>query len=267
MDGENTGATEGVSTDQIQFNKTDFLEERRVNDEKTASKHGWVDLDAYIENGGDPDDWIDAGRFNDKGVAIKSSIKQKSNHDKKLTQALKDVNEVHKTQLDIKLADLIKQRDIAIEGGEKDKVTEIDGDIDQTKEGINKIKNASMVVDQVPDEHIEHEKQWSQDNPWFNEQNPKGAFARELANQALTNDYHGEDLTNHIENEISKAFPLKNENRNKPGMSDKGSKKSQSKGALTMDSLTNEENRIVQSLMNNGKSEEDCLRMVKSSRA
>jgi len=257
------------ATDQIQFNKSDYV--NHDNEVKQAGSHGWKDWDEHIENKGDPEKWVSAEVFNERGRSIKSSIKQKSNHNKEqneaVTKALKDVNEVHKVQMDIRLADLVSQRKTAIEDGEADKVTQLDSSIDQTKDGIQKLEAADKTIAAVPNNDIMHEQQWSQDNAWFNEMSPKGSYARELAQSALNKGYHGEDLTSYIEKEVADAFPDKNENRNKAGMSDKGGKRSSnSNEALTMSSLNGEEARIAQSLINSGKSEKDVLSMVKNSR-
>lgn len=267
MPDENTETTE--STDQIQFNKSDYV---NPGDEvKQAESHGWKDWDAHIENGGEPEKWVSAEVFNERGRSIKSSIKQKSNHNKAqteaVTKALKDVNEVHKVQMDIKLADLVAQKHTAVEDGEADKVAKLDASIDQTKDGIKKLEAAEATISAVPNDDIVHEQQWSQDNAWFNEMSPKGSYARELAQSALKQGYNGEALTSYIEKQVADAFPARNLNREKPGMSDKGGKRSSSNNeALTMDSLNGEELKIAQALMNNNIDEKDVLEMVKNSR-
>lgn len=257
----------GENTEQIQFNKTEFFENKSKAEVEQATKHGWKDFDTHIENGNDPEKWVDANVFNERGRSIKSSMKQKSNHNKELLSAVKNVNEVHKVQLDLKVAELTKERKLAIEDGEADRVTELDDEIDKTKEGIKKVNDAEASIAAVPDENYDHERQWATENKWYQEQTPKGAYAREVSNSAVRSGYRGEALTNLIESEIDKAFPQKNENRNKPGMSDKGGQRSKGNNeALTMDSLSGEERNIAQSLINNGKTEEDVLKMVKLSR-
>ena len=267
MAGENE--TEEVKTEENQFNKTDFFEKRSVAEVDTASSHGWKDFDLHIKNGGDPDKWVSAEVFNERGRSIKSSMKQKSNHNRDLMEKLKGVNEVHQVhteQLDIKIAELTEKRNEAIEDGETDKVTKLDSAIEKTKAGKAKLEASVKTVNEVPPEDIYHEAQWGKETVWFSEKTPKGAFARDVASRALHDGYHGEDLTNHIEAEVLKAFPLVNENRKKPGLSDKGNKKSYSKETLTMDSLSGDEKSVAQSLMNRGKSEKEVLEMVKNSR-
>lgn len=267
MRDETTETVGDTGQEQIQFNKTEFFEQRKSDAESKASQHGWKDFDAHIDNGGNPEQWLSAEVFNARGDAIKTTMRQKSNHRNELNKQIHDLNEVHEVSLEINLQKMLKERIKAIEQGDTDVVSDLDKDIDKTKDGIEKVKASKQVASTVDKDLIDHEARWRQDNPWFDAVGAKGAYARSLVVNAVSSGYHGEDLTNYLEQEVAKEFPPRNTNRDKPSISDKGGKRSKdSVEALTMDSLNKEDSLVAQSLMNRGKSEEDVLKMIKLSR-
>jgi len=215
MDNENIESVDTAGQDQIQFNKTEFFEQRQSNAESTASEHGWKDFDAHIKNGGTPEKWVSAEVFNARGDAIKTTMRQKANHREAMDKQIHDVNEVHKVQLDIKLEEMLSERDKAIENGDTKEVTKLDARIDKTKDGIKKVEQSTQSASTVDQDLINHELQWRKDNSWFDAKGAKGAYARELVNGAVSSGYHGEDLTNFIEQEVAKEFPPRNSNRDK----------------------------------------------------
>lgn len=262
-------ATEEIKTEEsTTFDKSSYLTGRHEKEVQEASSRGWTDIDAYMDKGGNADDWFSAEVFNANGRSINNSRKQKSNSGQELKKALQGVNEFHATQLEMKNAEITAMKEEAIKDGDVDKVAELDKSLDQNKVSMNKIKQSANEALMVPAEYIEHEKNWADKNKWSTEKTPKGAYAREAAIDGLNANLHGEDLTNYIESEVAREFPEKNPNRENASISNKGGKNARSSEALTMGSLTSEESKIAQAMMNQGKgyTEEDVLKMVKSSR-
>ena len=58
-------ANEVEATEQIQFNKADYV--NHDDEVKQAESHGWKDWDDHIENGGDPEKWVSPEVFNERG--------------------------------------------------------------------------------------------------------------------------------------------------------------------------------------------------------
>ena len=75
-----------------------------------ASSGGWKPLDDWIEDGKDPEEWVDATTFNVRGEFI-GKLKAK---DKDIDERLANVNKIHAAQLDAERNRLMGERDAAV---------------------------------------------------------------------------------------------------------------------------------------------------------
>lgn len=153
--------------------------------EREASARGWVPKDQYK---GDPNKWVDAATFNDRGKRFNSNLQRELEAVKRELQQFKGTAAAfakHQAEIieqkDRDLADAIKalkvQRSQASREGEDELAVELDDRIDALKQQRGELKKVETQPQQppsgVPDpandpvllEWIEDGNSWFQDDP------------------------------------------------------------------------------------------------------
>lgn len=134
-----------------------------------ASQHGWVSEEEWIEQGKDPDEWVDAKTFNMRGEFFDKIHKQKREIDD-MRKALDDLKTLQQKTAEIErekvLRELKAAKKAAVEAGDGDAVVELDDRIDEVK---------AYVVPDATREQLERAQreaqdrfvQWKAENDWY----------------------------------------------------------------------------------------------------
>jgi hypothetical protein len=221
-----------------------------VNDEEAkASQRGWTSKAEWVAQGKDPDEWVSAKHFNEKGTliskarefeALQKTFKADVDNVKKYVQAQA---QMQIQQLQQQNAELLEAKRQAVNYGDWDGVQKAEQAL--TSNAINQL-NLQQQMQQpninIPSEvEAVAEAQFERENPWVgaykDPANPdygKSIYAQNFYQQLLQNpnmDVH--QRLQIVQAEIAQKFPPKaptNPNRDKPGITD-----SKPSGKLTGD--------------------------------
>lgn len=177
--------------------------------EVSARKDGWLPKDEYQ---GDPAKWRGAEAFNLNGKWIKrlnANDRKLAEVESKFDARLDNANKLHKHQMDVQKKDLVRQRDDAIDQGDRKTANAIQDDIDE----INKQPDIIDVKTEGTPEAGDLIDNWNKSNTWINGQTAKAGYAKNqfTYHQSLGLDEAASLIA--MENDIRNEFPDKNTNR------------------------------------------------------
>lgn len=213
-----------------------------IDKAKTA---GWRPLEEFE---GDPEQWVDAKEFVKRAPLYEKNHKLK----KKITDLENSFNElkghynkVAEVSYNRAMADLQRQRDEAIDLGDKDTVKEID-------KAIKDVEGSKPAQDNQPHPAI---KEWEDKNgAWFYADKEITGFGMAYANNYLANNPNDfEGAMESMEKAIKKAYPDKFENtkRKEPPAVEGGGSVTKQK-TFTKSDLNDEQRKVMNSYVRNG---------------
>lgn len=226
--------SEQITPDPKAYTRDDW----QADQEKLARSNGWKPFDEFIDGGGDPAKWRDAGAYNTFGEMI-GSLRRK---EEEFNARLDGVQKLAQAQLNQERTRLIAERDALIEEGGRSK------DVKALDNQLDKLNGATQAVQPAADPALER---WNAENPWIYEKSEKAddakdIFAIELAKgrsipQAIaTVDAKMKRLYPSTSQAVQRSIP--DSERGKPS----GGFKSKP-AAITMDSLSESERAIWRS--------------------
>lgn len=241
-----------------------------------ASADGWVPKDDWVEQGKDPDDWVSAKKFNERGSMIgqiKALQKQADENTKSFEERLDKVNKFHEAQLEVKLNELKEQRRDAIEQADVEAVEEYDAQIENLKSGDGdkepEVKEDKPTADGFSDAEVQSIQAWNDANDWvMNEEDPRTPYAKSRFGTHLQSGKTVEESIALVSQDISKAFPKTNPQRDlapkvESGQSKPGQKKQQK---LQWSDLSREEEKMYKSMPTAFGSKKEFLQTVEDIR-
>lgn len=211
-----------------------------VNEEEAkASQRGWTSKAEWVAQGKDPDEWVSAKHFNEKGTliskarefeALQKTFKADVDNVKKYVQAQA---QLQIQQLQKQNADLLEAKRQAVQYGDWDGVQKAEQAL--TSNAINQMNLQQQIQapqQQGPSEdELAVEAQFERENPWVSAYkdptNPdygKSIYAQDVYAQLLKNpNIDVNQRLQYLQAEIAQKFPSKapvNPNRDKPAMTD-----------------------------------------------
>lgn len=245
--------------EELQLESEEELNEDPVQlspEEEKARKDGWTSREEWEQSGKNPDDWVSATRFNERGQMM-GTIKKLNDQARDFETRLENNNKIHKLQMEAMKKEYENKRDQAIESGDKDAAI-------QAMENINAIDNMNT----APARDIQAEQadldDFNKDNPWIFETSPKAAYAKQLFAT-----YHrqmpAKDAIDKMLSEVNNHFPSDvNPNRNSAPAAVRSPQKAKSRERMiTMNEVTPDEKKL-RSFFG---SAEEFLKAVKDARA
>ena len=216
--------------------------------QREQAGHGWRPREMWGEDK-DPDDWVSATRYKEKGEMLseigklKGEVKETAaDIDKRMKNAtmfLSAQNNLLRKELEDKREGLIKEGDV-------DGVKAVDKQLKEIPEDEKETSKASdnaLLLD------------WKATNPWvFDESSEKFKFADNHFKIAGARGMSMKDSLAYVEEKMGEQYPDKpkdvNPRRNEPGLGDGGGKPSgkKSSGMVPRSSWTFEEKQIADSL-------------------
>jgi hypothetical protein len=253
-------------------------------EESKARQHGWTSKSEWIEQGKNPDDWVNAKHFNDKGELIRQSRELK-NLEKTFTERVQNVQKLAQMQAQIQLQNLQQEneklkfeRRQAINYGDVDAVEKLDSQLmNNAITQVNIQQQIQQPQQQGPSQdELAVEADFERNNAWISVTDPlspdfaKAEYARRAYQQLLTSVPDVNQRLQLLQQEITSKFPTKptvNPNRDKAPMTDSKSGRVSSGGELTWADLSPDEkhqwNSFGESMFGDKKS---FLKAVKDSR-
>lgn len=253
-------------------------------EESKARQHGWTSKSEWVEQGKNPDDWVNAKHFNDKGELIRQSRELK-NLEKTFTERVQNVQKLAQMQAQIQLQNLQQEneklkfeRRQAINYGDVDAVERLDSQLmNNAITQVNIQQQIQQPQQQGPSQdELAVEADFERNNSWISVTDPlspdfaKAEYARRAYQQLLTSVPDVNQRLQLLQQEITSKFPVKpavNPNRDKAPMTDSKSGRVSSSGELTWADLSPDEkhqwNSFGESMFGDKKS---FLKAVKDSR-
>ena len=216
-----------------------------------ARARGWTSKEEWVKAGKDPDQWVNAKHFNEKGRLI-SQARQLQELKTTFDKRLEGVATLYKAQISTLQAQnqqLQAARDEAIAYGDVNKVKQLDQQIMTNAVEQLQIQQSQQQVASIPQvsqAELEREAAWERNNQWINANDPtapeygKAVYARQLYQQLLQQPLSVDDRLATLERELAAKFPKSNPNREKPPVTD-GKTAERVSGKLTFADLTPDE--------------------------
>lgn len=229
--------------------------------EDIARASGWKPLKEWD---GDPKEWRSAEVFNERGEWIqrhKVQQKQIDNMESTFNTRLDNANKLHQQQMEIQKADLVRKRDEAIDGADREAANSYQEDIDKINAqpiDVTPIGNNQSALDN-----------WNKANPWIDGTEPKAAYAKQQYIHYQGQGMAIETTLANVDNDVSREFPAINHERNNQPFSEGGSKPGNKRVArkLTMADLTSEEKKYYKAMPGAWKTEAEFLQAAQDTRS
>ena len=245
----------------------DFEQANTHNNTERAIEQGYQTKEQFIENGGNPDDYIDDPKTY---LALKGTLKRLREQSKQLKnqqsdfeKRVNDLNQYHTQQLELTKAQLTTQRDQAI--------TELDADkARQFQQQIDELTKQPAPASADPYQQLSPTLQeWNNDpkNDWFKKGGAKALYANNQFVHYKNQNYDDETALRLMESDIKREFPDINANRSNAPMPEGGSKPGAKAGLkVSMNSLTHEEMFAWKAFGHMYENEEHFLKTVADAR-
>jgi hypothetical protein len=205
--------------------------------EEKAKLQGWQDYDAWVDAGGDPDQWRDADTFLQRGNEIQGILKERLDKvTSELAQSRQDMQRMFKEFGD-KLTAAEKRAYKQAEADYKQQITELkkqqrqaveDGDVTAFEEADKKIGELEKNKPS-PEDHLEGDgksgdggqpqtdpdlQAWKADNAWFDKYQDMQMYAISIAPyvEAQNPQLKGRALYDKISEKVKSEFPDRFEN-------------------------------------------------------
>jgi len=240
-----------------------------------AKSRGWTTKADWIAAGKDPDDWVSAKHFNEKGRLI-SQARQLDTLQRTFDNRIQNVKVLYDAQLRALRTEndtLQAAKREAIGYADYDAVQRIDKQLMDNAVSQLNVQQASQqaFVDPNVSELQAKEADWNRNNPWINDGSEKSRFAISLYSEMAQN-YPQSTFEQRLEvlNEAIKQkypdAPKTNPNRDKPALTDTKTSSHVSSGKLTWGELTGEELKWFNAMPGAWKSKDEYLQAVTDSR-
>lgn len=241
------------------------------NAKETAEKQGYLSYEDYIAKGGNPEDYQTPEQF----IALKGPLKRIKDQTKQIKRMERDFNErldslnlFHKQQLEAQKAQLMAQRDAALDDYDKDKARAYQAQIDnintQYANGTQPTNPQTQNLSQVL-------MDWNNDpaNDWFKTDKAKAAYASIQFEEYRNQGYDDATAIRLMEGDVGKRFRDTNPNISGAPSMERGSKPGTKPPPkkLTMDDLTHDELSIWNHSGTMWPSKEAFLKSVSDSRS
>lgn len=231
-------------------------EQEQIEPQQKPEPTGYLDKDAWIAAGKDPDKWVSKEVHAARGEHIQQTRALK----REFENQIKNLNLLHEVQLRQQREALMSKRDDAIDIADKDAVRAIDKQIKE----LDKLE-ALTQVEQTPSKPPEV-LEWEADNPWCHDANdPRLTLANRIYMDAVNGGKTIATALRMVDKEISSKF---SDRRSSQGQIVEGSRTSTSRKTgddpITMKSLTAEEKKIWEA--NLFPTEKEFLKAVANSR-
>lgn len=244
-----------------------------------AVSGGWKDKEAWVEGGGDEEDWTSHKRFNQTKSIIddNKSLRAKTDrmeHD--FDQRINGLQKFHEQTLNRQIENLKKTRDDAAEEADMPAYKQANEDLEVLeKKSVQPPPQADdqqAFVQRVVD--APETQAFIAENPWIKEGGPKGVHGLQVFTQWLETNKNNPQALLHEGLAMSKQsaeakFPATNENRNKVvnmGERQNKLKAPNRKHGVTMDTLSSDERGIWDSTGSAWKDQAEFLQSVADSR-
>lgn len=223
--------------------------------EEQALQNGWKPFADYVSAGGDPKAWRSADAFNLYGDMASKFKRQTADFESRI----EGVQKLAQAQIAAERARIERDRDEAIENGDKTAVHNLD-------------KQLNSLNVQTPAPASSQQRildDWNDSNPWIYDDSPKASRAKDVFGRATAAGKSVQEAIALVNADIQKNFSAPVAPRRSVPDSERGkSTPAFGKGnkSLTWNDLTNDELRSYNAMSEAWKSKDEFLKAVKDAR-
>lgn len=222
------------------------------------SLRGFMSKEDWVASGKDENDWRSPREFRERGELIE----QKKALERSYENQIKNLNMLHKMQLDQQYESLMQKRDDAIDVADKSEVKRIDKQIATNREQSQLVQDQpAQAAQNVPAEVIEY----MEENPWAkNASDPRTIYANTIINQTMA---QGKTLASALiaaDKAVAAKFSKPSTNQTQAVESTRTAGKVQGSGKLSWGQLTAQEEKYYNP--NAWASKEAFLKAVENAR-
>lgn len=238
--------------EEVENTTEEQVEQEQVEPEAQPIPRGYLDKEAWIAAGKDPDKWVSPEVFEERGERIK--LKQE------MDRALKNQALLHQLSLNRLREELQGKRDDAIESADKEAVKRFDKklkDLDDQEKLLQIEENQNANQASKPVEILE----WEADNPWSaNPNDPRLKFANAVFARATKEGKSMATALRMVDREIAEKFTTPQSKPRQMSQTTKTAAAVRDTATVTMDTLTSEERKYWNSGLFDD--EKDFLKLV-----
>ena len=250
-----------VDKDPQDEQQKEIQEQPQSSAEDVARQSGWKPLEEFE---GDPAEWRSAEVFNERGYWIGKSKQQDKRIDElsnSFNTRLDNTNKLHKHQMELQKAELVRKRDDAIDDADRVTANKYQDDIDK----INAQPNESLPANNSQ-QTLDN---WNAENTWILGADPKAAYGKQQFSNYQNQGLSVEQSIAAMESDVNKAFPSLNPGRETHPLPERGTKPGRRSAAktLTMGDLTAEERKYRSAMPGAWENDKEFLQAVQDSRS
>lgn len=251
---------EDVTSEPVDSAPAPELEAKPAEDPEVseAKSRGWTTKQEWIDAGRNPDDWVNAKHFNEKGRLI-SQARKLETLERTFDSRIQNVKVLYDAQLRTlknENEQLMQRKKEAVTYGDYDAVQQIDRQLLDNAINQVSVQQAAQTVVASPQgpsqEELAKEAAWERENQWINTQDPaapeygKAVFTRNLYQQLLQQypNSTADERIAYVNQTLAQKFPQApktNPNRDKPAMTDTKTSTHATNGKLTWADLNGDE--------------------------
>lgn len=214
-----------------------------------ASQHGWVSQEEWVEQGKDPDKWVDAPTFNMRGEFFDKIHKQRREMDE-MRKALDDLKTMQartaKVEREKVMRELKAAKKAAIEVSDGDAVIEIDERMDELK--AQEKQQTDPDIERAAKEGQKLFEDWQEQNPWYEKDVKMRRYADSLGIELQQQGYRPDQIFHMVTEDVKKTFAdsFENPRRKQETVAGSTGQKTASKSKVGWNSLSDEQKQAGQ---------------------
>ena len=240
-------------------------EDKSTVESKDETPSGYMSREEWIAKGNDPDEFISPAQFKKNGellARIKLLEDEKKASSMDFETRLQKLSKFHELELKQKVADLEDKFSRAVELADVDEAKKIRKDIDALSKDIEpETTNAPVQSGQYTAQDEQLIVKFNEENPWVMENTPKATYAQDRFAEALNARWTVAQAIAYTQQEVGKAFPDTNPNRNTAPPVDIGTKKTgRADKALTFEQLPIDAQQLYKKAGNMFSSKEEFVK-------
>ena len=215
--------------EDLEDKKESFNDDKKIfsESENKAREMGHRTKEEWVEDGKDPDAWVDAGEFLRRAPLYEGLHKANrtvKSLEKKLDLLYKHQEELVGAKVQQKLTELRAEKKAAAAENDVAKVVAIDEEIEKVKDST-KVKGADSKIDDDTQEMFD---EWKSENEWYEKDEDMFAYANGIGGKLEKEnpDWGPDKILKEVSKKTKKAFEWKFKNPNREAANKVGSSKS-----------------------------------------
>ncbi len=207
----NTSAPEQETDEKGAATEQEPAPKQLSAEEEKATRDGWKPKDEWQ---GDPDDWVSAKKFNERGDMI-GQLKQLREENRQFNERLENQRKFMQAQQEQTIKELEAKRQEAVESADVDKFNSVQKQIDTLQQPEPPANEPGVKPDDA-----QAINDWNAANPWIFEDSEKANYAKFLFAQYGSQGMSAQAAIDRMQQQVNRQYPPQNPRRDEPSTSE-----------------------------------------------